>query len=866
MHKHIIPVALNTKRYLYNVGYWIVIWLLAGCSSEKDTLVSKTYHNVTAHYNAYFYANQWLEEVQQAIETSFQPNYNKILDVFTPVDTTVISSNQEKLDDAIKKAATAIQFHKNSDWVDDSYVLIGKVKFYQGKYQEAIQTFKYVKGISDDDDAVHDGLIALLRTYVDYGEMNNAIAVSDFLKKEELNKQNQQNLYLTRAHMYQKRNDLNNMVQNLVEAVRLMAMNEGSAKIYFIIAQIYQNLGFDAEAHNNYLACIKNNPPYELSFYASLNMAQVFELARSNDLKKVRRYYIKILKDRKNKEFKDKIYYEMAEFEMKQDELDQAIEFYESSIAANVGNQRQKAYSYLKLGLINYDSLKDFSKAKAYYDSTMQVLPVDEPDYELIQERQQILEEFVTQLNTISLQDSLLTLSNMDSLELSTLLDSVIIKQERLALAKEENRLKEEAQFSGRNIFDDANTATTQSGTSWYFYNTSAVSAGQSEFIRRWGNRKLEDHWRRSNKDARIAISNEDLVGDDESEPEEEAIDDIEDIRATQKENFYNTIPFSDQEKRIADSLIEVSYYNLGNIYNFQLREKVNASETFEVLIDRYPASEYNPEIYYQLYLIYIALEDPRAQEYRDLLLNNYPNSTFTKTLLNPQYKQEYDALAEKMQQEYKTAYELYQGYYFDSSLFVINRALNNNPENSYTDNLKLLEILIMGQTGNLYTYRFELQKFLKDFPESELNEFAQKLLRTAHELPLQLARLGGATFKQNLNRDHIFVIVYPTKAFQDGNFAREFDQFNQEHLTLQKLTSSSLIFNEDQAMVLVQDFGDKGKALAYFETLQKQGFLDEYSGNEFSTFVITKENFEIFYQTKDLKGYLSFFTNFYLE
>jgi hypothetical protein len=47
---------------------------------------------------------------------------------------------------------------------------------------------------------------------------------------------------------------------------------------------------------------------------------------------------------------------------------------------------------------------------------------------------------------------------------------------------------------------------------------------------------------------------------------------------------------------------------------------------------------------------------------------------------------------------------------------------------------------------------------------------------------------------------------------------------------------------------------------------LQKQGFLDDYSGNEFSTFVITKENFEIFYQTKDLKGYLSFFTNFYLE
>jgi len=124
---------LITKRYPYSPGFWIVIWLLAGCSSEKDTLVSKTYHNITAHYNAYFYANQRLKEVQEAIETSFQPNYDKILDVFTPIDTTIVSSNQDKLDDAIKKAAAAIQFHKNSAWVDDSYVLIGKVKFYQGK-------------------------------------------------------------------------------------------------------------------------------------------------------------------------------------------------------------------------------------------------------------------------------------------------------------------------------------------------------------------------------------------------------------------------------------------------------------------------------------------------------------------------------------------------------------------------------------------------------------------------------------------------------------------------------------------------------------------------------------------------------------
>jgi len=829
-------------------------------------MVSKTYHNITAHYNAYFYANQRLQEVKQSIEDGFQPNYNRILGVFTPIDTTIVASNQEKLDDAIKKAALAIQFHKNSDWVDDSYVLIGKVKFLQGLFEEAIQTFKYVNSISDDDNTVHDGLISLMRTYVDYGEMNNAIAVSDFLKKEELNKSNMQKLYLTRAYMYQRREDLDNMVKNLVEAAPLMSVNEGSAKIYFIIGQVYQELGFDAEAYHNYQECIKSNPTYELSFYAGLNMAQVFELARSTDLKKVRRYYQKILRDRKNKEFRDKIYYEMAGFELKQGDLDLAIEYYESSVASSIGNQRQKAYSYLQLGKINYDTLKNFPRAKSYYDSTMMVLPADEPEYENIKERQEILEVFVTQLNTIQLQDSLLTLSYMDSTELSVLLDSVIIKEEQKALEEEEKIKKQQEQFTGRNVFDDNFAATAQPGATWYFYNTSAVGAGQSEFARRWGNRPLEDHWRRSNKDARIVVAD----AEDTNEVAQDSVDveevSIEDVRAARKETLYATIPFTEEERKLADSLIEVSYYNLGNIYDFELNEKVNAYETFETLLERYPSSEYKPELLYQLYLIYTDLEHPRAQECRDQLINEFPNSSYAKTLLNPKYKEEYDALAEKMKLEYKTAYELYRDHHYDSALAIASNALLENPENSFTDNLKLLEIMIQGQTGNLYSYRFELEKFIKEFPESELNEYAQKLLRTAHELPLKLAQLGGATFKQNLNRDHMFVIVYPTRQFEDGNLAREFDQFNQEQFTEAQLTASTLIFENEKAMVMVQDFADKSGALSYYERLKQQGFLDNYSTDQFSTFVITEENFEIFYRTKDLKGYLSFFKNFYLE
>ncbi len=844
------------------LSLWVLL-ALGSCSSEKSTLVSKTYHNITAHYNAYFYANERLKEIEAAINSSYIPNYNRILHIFAPIDSTVVNGMQAQVDEAIKKAALAIQFHKNSDWVDDSYVLIGKVKYYDSKFEEAIETFKYVNTLKEEDqDANHRGLIALMRAYIDHSELNNAIAVSDFLEKKELNKDNLQDLYLTRAYLYQKRNDLDNMVQNLVGAVELMKPREGSARIYFIIGQVYQALGFDAEAHNNYRQCIKNNPNYELSFYASLNMAQVYELARSNDLKKIRRYYQKILKDAKNREFRDKIYYEMGEFEFKQQELELAIEYYKSSVQASVNNNRQKAYSYLKLGLINYDTLKNYAEAKAYYDSTMMVLPHDEPDYEDISERQKILADFVQQLNTIQLQDSLITLSNMDSLELSALLDSVIVKEERaLKAAEEEQRQRQESLNFNRNNNSDP-FLNNQTGASWYFYNLSAVSAGQSEFIRKWGNRPLQDHWRRSNKGTRvvpdeeiIADSTDAIVVDEQADPSAQ--------RAAKKTAYYNTIPFTEAQRQIADSLIEVSHYNLGNIYNFQLDEKSNAAETFITMLERYPQTEYKPEILYQLYLIFQDQQDPRSDEFKERLLTEHPNSTFAKTLVNPEFLRENEALALQMQKDYQSAYRLYRQQYYDSAAVFLTQILRSNPDNSFSDNLKLLKILAEGQTGSLHIYRHQLQEFIKQYPDSELNPYAQKLLRTSQELPVKLARLEGAVYQEDLEDNHLFVMVYP-RSWVNQSLTQGMDVFITENFEDTSLTTSSLILDEENAMVLVQFFDDKPRAMEFYRKIGAQELMEDIPKDEIKSFIISEKNFTIFYQTKDLPGYQSFFNNYY--
>src|SRR5258708_24470745 len=124
------------------------------------------------------------------------------------------------------------------------------------------------------------------------------------------------------------------MVYNLSKADTLLTRQDRKGRIYFIVGQVYQKLGFDAEAYSFYKKCLATNPDYEIDFYARLNMAQVAQLSNSKDVRLVRAQFAKMLKDTKNTDFRDKIYYELGEFERKQNNLNDALKDYRLSVHA----------------------------------------------------------------------------------------------------------------------------------------------------------------------------------------------------------------------------------------------------------------------------------------------------------------------------------------------------------------------------------------------------------------------------------------------------------------------------------------------------------------------------------------------------
>lgn len=836
---------------------------MASCAGSKITPVGDAYHNTTAHYNAYFYANERINEVERNVLTSGERNYNRILHIYPRMDSTTAKANETLIEDVIKKASIAIQRHENSKWVDDSYITVGKARFFSLDFPNAVETFKYVNVKSKDKATRHLSLVWLFRTFVEAGEYNNAAAVVEYLEREALNKHNRQLFLLAKAHYYQLVDDLDNMVKNLVAAVPLVTDHDERAKIYFIIGQVYQQLNFDALAYENYQSCLQNNPPYELSFYAQLNMASVTQLSNSDDLKTVRRYFRKLLKDEKNIEFRDKIYYELANFEIKQGNYDEAIENYNNSVAASTNNPRQKGYSYLKLAEVYYSHFKKYRTAQSYYDSTLSVLPKDEPEYEALSQRLEILTAFVEQVTIIETQDSLLRLAKMPESELDAYLDEYIAEKAREAeqqqAAAESNKKRRGNQ--AQNFQSEGRDISVQQQGTWYFYSPSAVSQGRQEFTRLWGNRKLEDNWRRSVKQNDITAT----VRDPETSPRQAQANPEEAIAAISKEDLINTLPLTDEEQAAALLQIDNALFKLGNIYNFQLEEKHNAGTTFNTLIQRFPNSEHAPEALYELYLIYKELDSAIYTDYQQQLLTRFPESIFAKLIVNPRYREESSAASAKLQKMYARAYRHYQlGEYKEAKAITTEGLLAYN-DNEFTDNMKLLDVMLVAKLDDVYKYQFELNNFIKTYSESELIPYAQSLVKAYDEFQLNLVNSAKARFKTDFDQQHFFILIYPPDGKLPDELPGKVEGYIKTALGESGLTLGNLILDARRSMILVNSFGGREEARAFYQKFNDNNTLfREYATVKFYNFVISRENFNVFYQTKDLEAYLTFFNNNY--
>jgi TolA-binding protein len=861
----------------------LVIFFLGACSSQRDTFTNRAFHNLTAHYNAYFLADTKIKETENQVLENHKEDYTQILPVFIPIDSATIQQNKVPLDSARELSSKAIDWHRISKWVDDSYFLIGKIDYLQARTDDAKNAFRYVNSQSKDKDLRHKALISLLRLYIDQQALEDANFTIDYLSKEtEINTENSFELYKTLAYYYETRADQNGVIGALDRATNYTSDKKERSRLYFILAQRYQREGIDALAFDYFQKSLEGNPPYERAFFATLYAQQVAELNASKDLKKVRNYYEGLYEDPKNKDLKDVVIFERALFEEKQNDIPLTLELLHQAAKETGSIPRLKGYIYQKLADIKFNQFKDYRATKYYLDSALTFIKAEDPVAKQLTEKKTSLDTYVFHFERIEKNDSLIQLASLPEEE-QVLRAEKFIENEKQRLAELKSKTESPKSTS---IFDNLLAfGDKASGSTFYFDNSAALQQGAIEFVRTWGNRPLQDNWRRK---AALTQAASQLPTPDAADSPTDSSASSDSTAIPSVETLIASIPKSPDQLSKANTELEESYFELGKVLYFQLKEPQRSQQYLEALVQQYPKTLKKPEAYYLLYLGQKELKG-NFNVYTQLLNLEFPESPYTFSVNNPEASVGNKASLESAK-GYEQAYNAYYEGNYAQARELIFATLEKYPLTRNTEKLLLLNAMVSGKLESKEEFKSKLVAFIQNAKEQDLLTLAKAMLQpllSQEELnakvssapsigetppaPIEKEKVSenevkDSPYKATDDQTHIFVVALtPADVETAKNLLSDLETFHAQSFGNSRLRTGNMNLSTDLSIYIISPFSNAEKALSYLKTFQEKftsiGFTEEVKNK---AFFISIENFQILNRTKDLEEYRQFFTSTY--
>ncbi|HOW32750.1 MAG TPA: tetratricopeptide repeat protein, partial [Bacteroidales bacterium] len=423
------------------------------------------------------------------------------------------------------------------------------------------------------------------------------------------------------------------------------------------------------------------------------------------------------------------------------------MNYLRKSVATSAGNDFQKTTSSLKLAGMYFDR-QDYESAQAYYDTTLQVIPDEYPDFDAINSRTLTLTDLVQNLQVVKYEDSLQRLARMPEAQLAAIIQKLIDDYK-----KEEERLKAEAELQQAEMAMATNIPNMRNeniqnigGGGWYFNNPSAISFGYSEFLRKWGRRKLEDNWRLSNKRQVVSMDETEVAEEVKPNDSTKVADTVKiEKKATNPKDpktYLQKIPKTPEAIALSNKKIEEALTNLGYIYKDGLRDTVNSIKTFENLVERFPDSKNALRIYYQLYLINNSIPDvANAEKYKNIILNLYPESEYARTLQDPEYLTQLIAKRNRASSLYEETYQAFERGQYRMVLIYCNEALSSFKDKDLLPRFEYLKAITQGKLTSVDTMLVSLNKIMQAYPSSPIIPLVQEIMQKYSKKPAATAQ-----------------------------------------------------------------------------------------------------------------------------
>ena len=870
------------------------------CTTKRDGRAYRLYHNTTAKYNGFFYANEAHAEAEVKFEELHDERWDEVLPLFLESDEESAQQIFPLMERAIEKCTRVVDRHTMAPpkrmtksfsrpamnkWIDDNYTVIGKSYYLKGDYPKAEEIFTYLARTVNGDDAEAWAYSWLGRTHMRAGDdikAKNALAKAEGIR--DASDEAMVHTLLVLAQYRILTEEFEKAARHLEDALpRMGKKDKERTRTTFVLAQCLRAAGDKEGAIEQFQEVADMRwADYEWVFQGNIQQAMTYD-RRNGNSEAIVELLEDMLEDSKNEEFLDQVYYALGEVALEDRRRDESFDLFKGSVAAHVDNDRQLGKGYLKLADLYMEDL-EYPTAQAYYDSALVHMDEDNERKDEVSSLASDLTSLVDNLNIIQEVDSLLDLCDMDEDLRLRAVDRVLRSMElELKRAREEREAAAEAAAAA--------AAADNSGAGMFWpYNGQLRSSGQQQFLSYWGDRVLEDDWRRSNKMSNLFVDEEEGEGAEASGEEEEILDPLDPANLPTFEELLAGLPCEPEARVSEEERMAEAYYNAGLDYREKLNDNEKAIETWVELIERLDSSAFHPTAHYQLFRTYLEREieenyqnpfcdDCNSQHWADEIVRLYPGSEWARLIEDPDFKDEEEVLREIQREVYESLLSRYYTKDYQRVLLDIDEVVASDSVNFFACKYTLLRAQCVGgltsYTGDRTPYFEALQGVVSDCPDTEEGTFAQDIMR---KLGVELGPDAQSKkerdpepevspFEAQPSNEHYFAIFIPVGEGSGNKAKAQASDFNSAFYASKGLKVTSNLIDRSTQVVLVKSFANKGEGMGYYNIFtSNREDLIELNSSGYDMVLISNENYVTLFKNKDLSGYVEWFTGQYLS
>lgn len=735
---------------------------LVSCSTQKNTKVSRSYHEMKTYHNIYYNGMISFLEGQDQIKQSNEDDYSQVLSLYPVSNHNAAQAASSQMDLAIEKCRKCIKLHsihakpkpdpkRSKDpeyklWLQSkefnaqmyrAWLLLGQAEFHKGDFLGSIGTFNYVSRLyENDNDIKAQCQLWIARAYAELGWQYEAEDMLQKVNIDHLKRKNHPLYSAVSADIMLKGGKIKEVIPFVKVAKNAEKRKQFKPRFEYVLGQLYQLDGQRNAALAAFQRVIKMHPEAAMDFHARLHCAQL-QSDTTKSLKQLR----KMTRLSKYDELLDELYGAIGNIYLHHHDTISALAAYEKGIEASTQKGLAMAALLIQAGDL-YHETQDYPSAGRCYSEATKIITTDHNDYERVKKRSEILDELVVELNTITLQDSLQHLSTLSQEEQEAIVNQIIedlIAKEKADSAKLAQQAREAELDEGIRSVNTQGLLGGSGDNSWYFYNAQLLRSGKQEFVRKWGNRPLEDNWRRLSKASVMQPIDEMSMGNEDDTLPSDSTDNttntaqvptpmVTDVH--QPQYYLQQIPKSEQDIKASNDLIAKAIKKLMNIYLDKMNDWDRSESAFEDYCRRFPNDSVLPDLYYVQYINALRLNrENDATYYAQQILERFPNTPQAKIVSDPTY---FERLKRTLQEQ-DSLYELTYNAYTKGDFQIVKQnkdyAELNYPEAVLMPRFLFLNAIAVARTDGQEPFITCLKDMVMRYPNSDLGAIAKDML-----------------------------------------------------------------------------------------------------------------------------------------